>query len=249
MATPTRPDPALPSRFTTRAQATFRQGGRRRLLWAAAVTVALLIAVILLGPDQEAVKRRFEYYGAPGELQIMPQISIEEGTDAAHRLPRSLREPPPPARLEVEKEEPSPRGTVEVPPESFDSTTDVDRSADRFDPDAQDLVEDPVEMHLPAQTNPDWYLLVQVRPEYPVTAEESERRTAVIFVKAAFFVGPDGNVMDSLIQATNGSPVFTDEVIAKVMRWRFGWRVDPGAGRWIEMTFNFKSPYFSRRAR
>jgi outer membrane biosynthesis protein TonB len=59
------------------------------------------------------------------------------------------------------------------------------------------------------------------------------------------FVGPDGRVTASMVTTTNGSEVFTEEVLRAVDQWVFGWKVDPGAGRWIEMTWNFRSPYFS----
>jgi outer membrane biosynthesis protein TonB len=103
-----------------------------------------------------------------------------------------------------------------------------------------------VELSLPSQTNPDWYILHMVRPEYPLDAPEAERLQPVIFVRAAIFVGPSGDVAERMILATNGSRVFAEGVLAALIDWKFGWRVNPGVGRWIEMTWNFRSPYFAQ---
>ncbi len=83
-----------------------------------------------------------------------------------------------------------------------------------------------------------------MRPEYPIAASEDERRMPIISVKAAIFVGPDGDVLEKMILATNGSRVFAEEVLNALGKWKFGWLVEPDQGRWIEMTWNFKSPYF-----
>ncbi len=232
------------SQFTPEAHAVFKSKAPVRLGWAAGVTLVILVVLVLLGPDQQDVKRRFEFYGAPDELRIMPEISIEDGADRVHQLPKSLSVPPPPAEFEIEKEKPDPRGTEPAPREDESHPLEVDEPAVTPDPDAEIAARDQVELSLPTQSNPDWYILHQVRPEYPLDVQEEERRTPVIFVKAAIFVGPDGNVLERMILATNGSRPFAEEVLAALEQWKFGWRVDPGAGRWIEMTWNFKSPYF-----
>ena len=121
--------PMRPSAFTTEAQAEFRRRNNRRLLWAAAASLALLGILILLGPDRQEIKRRFEYYGAPNELRIMPEVSIEDGRDRMHQLPRSLKTPPPPANMEIEREDPTPDGTVEVPPQDQVQPQPVDQSS------------------------------------------------------------------------------------------------------------------------
>ena len=46
-----------------------------------------------------------------------------------------------------------------------------------------------------------------------------------------------------MIQSANAGSAFTNEVLEAIRKWKFGWRVDPQAGRWIELTFNFNSPY------
>ncbi|MBU2502783.1 hypothetical protein KJ682_15735 [bacterium] len=232
------------SPFTPEAHAAFKSKASVRMWWAAAATLVLLLLLVLLGPDQQDVKRRFEYYGAPGELRIMPEISIEDGSDRVHQLPKSLSVPPPPAEIEIEKDKPDPEGTEPAPREEESNPSEVDEPAVTPDPDAEIAARDQVELSLPTQSNPDWYILHQVRPEYPLDVREEERRTPIIFVKAAIFVGPDGSVLERMIQATNGSRPFAEEVLAALEQWKFGWRVDPGAGRWIEMTWNFKSPYY-----
>jgi hypothetical protein len=234
--------------FTTRAQDAFRQGSKKRLLGAVLVTLIVLAVLILLGPDQQSIQKRFEYYGAPGELRIMPEISIDQGQDRTQQLPQSLRTPPPPARLEIEKEDPDPTGTEPAPLDQVDANLNGEFVADLPAEEAEDAEEHRVELSMPLQSNPDWYILEQVWPVYPLGATESERRIPVIFVKVGIFVGPSGDVLEKMVLATNGSQVYVDEVLAGVAEWKFGWRVNPGVGRWIEMTWNFKSPYFTNPA-
>lgn len=232
-----------PRSFTTRAQEAFRGGGRKRLAGAAVVALAGLAALMLLGPDEREIKKRFEYYGAPDELRIMPEISIDEGRDAVHQLPRTLQAPPPPAEVEIEPEKRDPDAADPAPRESTES-----RQTDPTEHVAEgETAEDPqVQLSLPRQSNPDWFILVQVRPEYPLGVSDYERRTPIIVVRAAVFVGPDGKVQEAMILNSTGSAAFGDAVIEALVQWVFGWRVDPGAGRWIEMTWNFRSPYFTR---
>jgi len=234
-------------RFSTRAHAAFKQGGGRRLLAAAVVALAGLALVILLGPDQEEIKRRFEYYGAPGELRIMPEVSIDDGSDAVHQLPKSLQMPPPPAEVVVEDEPDDPDATEALPTPR--EGRPVEDTPLEVVADAEEASDPQVELALPQQRNPDWYILHQVRPEYPVAAPEAERRMPTVFVRAAIFVGKDGRVKEKMVLATNGGAAFSDAVLAAIGEWIFGWRVDPGAGRWIEMTWNFRSPYFTPGSR
>lgn len=236
-------DEHRPLATTTRAQAAFRQGGGRRLLGATAAALAILALLVLLGPDEEQVKRRFEYYGAPGELRIMPEISIDDGSDAVHQIPKSLLQPPPPAEIIVEPEKDD-REALETVAKPRDGTPS-ERLPEELVADADEASEAQVELALPQQRNPDWFILHQVRPEYPVEASDSERRLPLVFVQAAIFVGPDGRVQESMVTATNGGPAYSRVVLAALEAWVFGWRVDPGAGRWIEMTWNFRSPYFT----
>ena len=215
------------------------------MLWAALAAVVGLVVLVLLGPDEQAVKERFEYYGAPGELQIMPEISIEDGRHEFHQIPRSLQVQPPPSNIEIEKKDPQKDGTVDIPPINLEEPNEVDRSSE-FPRDNAEMSEDEmVEMALPMQSNPDYYILHLVRPEYPLGASEAERRIPVIFVDVVIFVGPDGLVTDAWVNRTNGSRLFIDETLKAVKQWKFGWRIDPGIGRQYVIPWRFKSPYFT----
>lgn len=236
---------SLPSSLTTEVQAESHRGGRKRFLWAAAVAVLGLAVLILLGPDEKEIKERFEYYGAPGELQIMPEISIEDGEQNIHQLPRSLQVQPPPANIEVELEDPDKKGTVEVPPVNVQEPNQVETASEFPREDAELSQDQQVEMAMPMQSNPDYFILNLVRPEYPLTVSEAERRIPVISVTVNLFVGPDGEVTDVWLNSTNGSRPFVDATINAVKQWKFGWRVDPGIGRTLVSTWNFKSPYFT----
>ena len=237
--------PELKSRFTTEAQMAERQSTGRRMLWAVIFSMAALLAFIILGPDAESVKQKFEYYGVEGELSIMPEINIVDGQDRTHQLPKNLMTPPPPSQMEIEREELSENGTEFVPLETTEPINEIINDNPQPNPEADEASEERVELNLPQQSNPDWFIIHQVRPEYPLTAPEEERRLPVVYVNVAIFVGPDGKVTDAMIQATNGSSVFSNEVLERVKQWEFGWRVPPGAGRWIAMTWNFNSPYFT----
>jgi hypothetical protein len=235
-----------PTHFSPAAHAAFKQGGLRRLAGAAAVAVVILVVLALLGPDKETVERKFEFYGAPGELRIMPDISIVEGRDARQQIPQSLQQPPPPAEVVVDEEpdDPDALETVARP-----------REAEPIDvapvPDPSNESEDTfdlVEMATPMQSNPDYFIIRMLNPAYPLDASDSERRIPRVFVAAEAFVGPDGLVTDVVIRATNGGPAYSRAVIAAFKQWQFGWRVDPGLGRWMTRTWYFRSPYFTPEA-
>lgn len=242
------PDGTRRSPFTTRAQMAFREGGRTRMLWAVALGALALVLVLLLSPDPDTLLDNMRDYGAPGELQIMPQISIEDGQDAAHQLPTSLQTPPPPSRMEIEKEETSETGTEPAPQEQDDSEVIVQTDMVATNPESELAQTEQVELQMPMQSNPDFFILHQVHPQYPLGASESERRTPLIFVKVAVWVNPAGDVTEAMIMGTNGSRIFATEVLEKVKLWKFGWRVPEKTGRWISMIYNFKSPYFTPAA-
>ena len=214
------------------------------MLWAGLAAVVGLILLVWLGPDEQSIKERFEYYGAPGDLRIMPEISIEEGEQDLHQIPKSLQVTPPPANIEVEKDEPTDKGTVEIPPVNIQDPNKVEIASDVPREESELASEPQVEMALPMQSNPDYYILHMVRPEYPPDASESERRTAVIFVNVVIFVGPDGLVTDAWVNNTNGSRLFVEATLKAVRQWKFGWRIDPGIGRQYVIPWRFKSPYF-----
>ncbi|MEN8007771.1 MAG: TonB family protein [Candidatus Krumholzibacteriota bacterium] len=241
--------PTVSSSLTTEVQAESHRGGRKRMIWAGVVALAGLILLVFLGPDEQAVKERFEYYGAPGELKIMPEISIEEGNQNVHQIPKSLQIQPPPANIEVEIEDPTEDGTEEIPPVNIQEPNQVEIASDVPHEDAELSSESLVEMAMPMQSNPDYYILHLVRPEYPPEAREAERRTPVIFVNVVIFVGPDGLVSDAWVNSTNGSRLFVDATLEAVRQWKFGWRIDPGIGRQYVIPWRFKSPYFIPQSR
>ena len=112
-------------------------------------------------------------------------------------------------------------------------------------PDAEVSSRDLVKLTMPRQSNPDLFIIHQVHPEYPLDASEEERRTPSIYVLVAVFVAPSGDVTEAMVMANTGSRIYADEVLDKVKQWKFGWRVEPGAGRWIQLPYNFNSPYFT----
>lgn len=231
---------AEPHSFTTEAQARFRRGGRRRLLLATGVAVLALLLLVWLGPRDTEIVRRLTYYGAPGELQIMPEISIDQGADATHRLPRSLQMPPPPARLEVIPEARDERAQEVVPKanEANDRTGEAVR--DPADAIVDALFDEQVELRLPQQTSPDWYILRLVRPTYPVQASEQDRRR-VISVVAWIFVDPEGNVTAAQVISNDGGDVFATAVLDAIQQWKLGWRVEERKGRQLVLTWVFRS--------
>ncbi len=235
----------LPRQFTTEAQISERRQGRRRLLWAFVISLAALAAFILLGPNIDSVRKQFEYYGAPGEIHIMPNISIENGQDPVRQIPKNLRTPPPPALMEMEPEELSDNALDHVPEKSPDPTNISITDISQPNPDAEVESRELVEMTLPQQSNPDFYLIYSVIPQYPLDASEDERHLPLIFVVVNLFVNPEGKVTDTLIQSTNGSNAYANEVVKSVLQWEFGWRVPRETGGWITTRFNFKSPYYS----
>lgn len=234
--------PPPPRSFTTAAQEQFRRGGTRRTLTAAGLAIAALLLLAWLGPRESAVVRKLTYYGAPGELKIMPEVSIDDGADQAHRLPRSLQAPPP-APLEVVPERTQDRAaeTVPVPATGTDRRQPV--VADPADAIVDALFDESVQLLLPQQTSRDWYILHLVRPEYPVLASELDRRRPVINVVVWIFVDPQGNVTAAQLVSNDGGDVFAQAVLEAVQQWKLGWRVDPQKGRQLVLPWRFNSPY------
>jgi len=240
-----KPIEQLPASYTTDVQAASHRGGRKRMLWAGLAAVVGLLFLVLLGPSEKEIKDRFEYYGAPGELKIMPEISIEDGQQNIHQIPRSLLSQPPPSNIEIEKEEPTEDGTEEIPPVNIQKPN-TSKIVSEFPRQDSELSSEPqVKMARPMQTNPDYYILNLVYPEYPLGVSEAERRIPVIFVNVNIFVNPDGDVTDAWVNSTNGSQLFVEEAIRAAKQWKFGWRIDPGIGRSYVIPWQFKSPYFT----
>ena len=88
-----------------------------------------------------------------------------------------------------------------------------------------------------------------VRPLYPLTASAREQRLPIVRVDVAIFVDASGQVTASMITASEGGPPFTETVLAAMEQWEFEWsrQAVPVVGRWIEMSWRFKSPYSATR--
>lgn len=243
-----RPETATELRsFTTAAQSRFRQGARRRLLVASGCAVVALLLLVWLGPRDSTLVRRLQYYGAPGEMKIMPEISIDTGADPVHRLPRSLQMPQPPARLQIIPDRTDPRALETVPKaENADDVAGqaVTAPAEAF---TDALFDEQVQLLLPQQTSRDWYILHLVRPAYPILASEQDRRRPVINVVVWIFVDPQGNVTAAQLISNEGGEVFAEAVLEAVQQWKLGWRVDPRNGRQLVLPWRFRSPYFNAR--
>ncbi len=147
--------------------------------------------------------------------------------------------------MEIEKEETSEKGSVPVPKETEAPPNDVLTPVTNFNPDAEVASKNLVELNMPQQSNPDLFIIHQVHPQYPLDASEEDRRIPSIYVLVAVFVNPEGEVTEAMIMSNTGRRMFADEVLDKVKQWKFGWRVPPGAGRWIQLPYNFNSPYFT----
>ena len=214
-----------------------------RFTWAAASVFLLLILLLVFGPDKEDVDKRFEYYGAQGELHIMPNISVDQGVSPVHKVPKSLQSPSPAISVQRTPEETPDDGIREIPKE-----TNEDKNIDRLVTEvpvvvAEDAQKEQVEMLMPQFTSSDLYLINFVHPEYPMGATEEERRTLGLYVTVGIYVNHEGLVTDILINDTNASRVFIDETVSKIKLWKFGWRKEPEIGRWVPIQANFKSPY------
>lgn len=231
------------SAFTTRAQLAFKSRAWPRFAGAAIVALAAIALLVLLGPNRDEVRKRFVIYGAEGEIRLMPEISIDDGTDPVYQLPESFRDTPPPDFV-IEPDEPRPDGVEVVPPVVEEARFDQEGESDIEVVDADVGRENRVELTLPQQTSRDFRILELVRPLYPAGATEAERRTPEIRVEAAIFVGPDGLVRAAMVTGGTGGPVFQEEALRAMRQWVFQWLIEPPpqVGRWIEMTWRFKGP-------
>ncbi|MBM4129494.1 hypothetical protein FJ250_00485 [bacterium] len=230
-----------PRSFTTAAQEEFRRGQGRRRLTAAGLAVGALLLLVWFGPRETAILRKLTYYGVPGELKIMPEVSIDEGADQTHRLPRSLQAPPPPP-LKVEPERSDERAPEKVPRPATGTDLLQPANPDPAEAIIDALFDESVQLLLPQQTSPDWYIRHLVRPQYPVLASEQDRRRPVINVVVWIFVDPQGNVTAAQLVSNDGGDVFAQAVLEAVQQWKLGWRVDPQRGRQLVLPWRFRSP-------
>jgi len=215
---------------------------QRRTMWAAgggAVLVILLI--ILFGPDRDDIKRRWEFSGKEGPMELMPELSIDDGSDSRHqeRLRREQDRNPPAPNYEVYEAEGEEPAVEDIPPEPDDATDPdivTEPAWDEFDT---------VELKLPTQTNPCFHLDRQVYPRYPADASETDRMRPLITVKVAFFVGPEGKTGGSYVMDSDGGRPFDEVVIKAVDQWLY--KPDFAAcaspdGFWNVLTVLFRSP-------
>jgi TonB family protein len=248
IATPpgTHTDPSSPQRvdspFYSATEETFKTRTKGRFVIATLVALLSLVVIALFGPDRDAVKQKFEIYGAEGPLEIMPQISIDAGSDAVHQIPEPFRQLAPPPLVQVEPVEPEAVPELPIAPE-LDEPVAVE-ATDQPDV-AYEAAVAQAELTLPRQSNPDFIILKMVRPLYPLDATETERRRAFVRVDVAIFVDDAGRVTAAMITASEGGKVFDEAVLTAMNQWEFAWQNEsaPTAGRWIEMTWRFKSPY------
>jgi hypothetical protein len=238
------PTPRQGSPYYSETEEAFQTKRKLRFLSAGAVALLALALVAWLGPSREEIKRRFEIYGAEGPLQIMPDISIETGHDALHQLPEAFRELPPQV-ADIEPTEPQLAAEESVPPEPDEP--DPLTAVSNAEPAATAAAAPQAELTLPQQTSPDFVIVTMVRPRYPLNASEHDRQQPIVRVDVAIFVDAGGRVTATLITATDGGPPFAEAVIAAMDRWEFAWHRDakPAVGRWLEMSWRFKSPYGS----
>ena len=236
---PTPPESSLPEKPT------YRRNQKRRLWAAAGGAAVLILLIILFGPDRNDVKRRWEFSGKEGPLEMMPELSIDDGSDERHqeRMQRKQQRQPPAPSYEVYQgpgETPAPEETVSSEPDDSDAVDpETDPAWDAYDT---------VELELPTQTNPCFHLERQVYPRYPADADAADRRRGRIAVKVAFFVGADGRVSGSYIMSSEGGAAFDAVVLKAVEQWRytpdFQACASP-AGFWNVLTVNFHSPVAS----
>jgi len=234
--------------WSTRAHEAFKGKGRWRLLGASLLALVTALVLILVGPSRREVRERFEFPGAEGPLKIMPEISIDDGSDPVHQLPQFFRENPPPPTYDVLPEDLSPDASQLVPihEEHTRPVTDEEDFDVAKDPDLAAV--DLVELQLPQQTNPEFVLIEMVRPLYPVDANEAQRHTPVIEVEVAIFINEMGEVTAAMILRSDGGPVFDEVVIKAMNQWRYrpvSRDGRPPAGRWQRIVWRFKSPYYS----
>ncbi len=220
----------------------FRNNDRRRYAAAILACLVLLLLYVFFGPDADDIRKRFEFSGAEGPIQLMPELSIDQGDDPKHQDRQKQLEVPPQPAPNYEVVEPDEDGPVETP-EAVESEYDADHV---FDPESDAEVElvDQVEMTLPTQTNP-WFRLVQmVRPRYPADVTDMDRNLEIITVVVAFYVDTDGSIQGSYIISNDGSQGFAQVALKAVNQWRYepvGGEVAP-EGFWNRLTLYFRQP-------
>jgi TonB family protein len=231
----------------------------RWLLWGAAVAVVLVLALFaawrwdaarrpaaMARRPVELPVRRFTP-GRAGPLRMMPQLSIDDGTDAREQAASRARRPPVPS---PPRPAPPPVSSGELVPVPSLARAPADSLAAPVSDDVDVTLYDAIEMRLPAQMNPCFVLERLAKPEYPVGVSEQDRRRSAITVEVAFFVNLQGNVTASYILKSDGATVFNEPVLRAVNAWKFAPVTDPACpplGFWIRLPVIFHSPYRLRK--
>ena len=222
---------------------TYRRNQRRTMWAAAGGAVLVILLIILFGPDRDDIKRRWEFSGKEGPMEMLPELSIEDGSDQRHQeqLRRAQELNPPAPNFEIlEHDGEVPTPDLEVvspePDDSLEPQTETEPAWDEFDT---------VELRLPTQTNPCFHLDRQVYPRYPADATDTDRMRPLITVKVAFFVGPEGKIGGSYVMNSDGGRAFDEVVIKAVDQWEY--KPDFAAcaspdGFWNVLTVLFRSP-------
>lgn len=245
-------DPSSRRLFSPTSEAERARTGKQ-LLWALPVALAVLGALIWLGPDAETIERKFTPYGNPGPLRLMPEISIEDDTAPAHQRAAAEATPPPTApRYAVEPEDHSPEAE-EIAPRPADEAAEVsgtgESAAVRPETDAMVAADGDasVDMDIPSQhADSDFIIRKLVRPLYPARASHEDRLRPVITVVAAFFLDQTGTIEAVMIQSNEGGPEFAAAVREAMEQWEFAPRMrdgQPPAPRWLVVTWHFRSPF------
>ncbi len=225
----------------------------KRLLWALPAVVVILALLILLGPSAEVIERKFTPYGADGPLQIMPEISIEDGIDPVRRRTREDAAPPPAApNYDIEPDDTDAR-TDNLVPEVQDTTApqvDAGESTEAPADAVQAIDRDGnanVDMFMPSQhVDSDFIIRKLVRPLYPARAGAADRLRPLITVTAAFFVNEQAEIVAVMIQGNDGGPEFADAARTAMEQWVFEPRLrdgKPPASRWLVVKWRFRSPF------
>lgn len=248
----TSPPPPPRRLFSPTSEAERARTGRR-LFWALPLALAIIGAMVLLGPDAESIERKFTPYGEVGPLRLLPEISIDDAEDARQQRAAVEAAAPPaapdyqidPADRSEQARESAPVSSDVQPdmPHVGESDTEpaLTEVAMASDGDAT------VDMDLPSQTvDSDFIITKLVRPLYPAQASVADRARPVITVTAGFFVDSAGTVQALMIQSNDGGPAFAAAARQAMEQWEFQPRLRDGvppAPRWLVVTWRFRSPF------
>ena len=198
-------------------QERFRRSNRKRIIYSSIGAVIILVLVIVFGPSGKDVRRTWEFPGREGPLKLMPELSIDEGSDAVHMDAGSKSQA---SRAAPNYEPTVPEAIEKVPLSSPVSTSDeTTEILPETDPELEML--DAVKMRLPAQTNPWFRLIRMVRPRYPADAADADLQQPQVVVEVAFYVNESGHVDGSYIMSNTGGQAYARVVLKAVEQWLY----------------------------